>query len=268
MFRNIFKKRVGTPIPISSSEACIPPTKVSEDSKDLRVVVSFSLYGDVERYIYGLYENCKIINKIYPDFWIYVFIGNDFNHDIFDGKLDTFSNVLLFKTEKSGLENRSHRFFAIDFPEVDIMFSRDLDSIVNLRDQYCINKFIESDKRFQIIRDNRNHSTEILAGMWGIKKGLVQTKIRDLFDKFKSENLLEIVGQKHFEIESDQHFLTRFIYPVVKHESLVFDEYFNYPGETPQKIIAPIIYFPESNGYDFVGRPVSNFKETFEIKNN
>lgn len=232
----------------------------------LRTVISFSLYGNVEKYFRGLIENCKRINEVYPNFWIYIFIGNDFNHNILEGKLDKFSNVLVFQTGKSGLENRSHRFFAIDFPEVDTMFSRDLDSIVSLRDQYCINEFIKSDKKFQIIRDHREHSTQILAGMWGIKKGLLQIKIQDLFNNFKTKKLFGITKQIKFETESDQHFLARVIYPIVKHHALVFDEYFNYPNEERQKILTHSIYFPDSNSYDFVGRPVPNWDEKFEIK--
>jgi hypothetical protein len=183
-----------------------------------------------------------------------------------EGKLNNFSNILILQTGKSGLENRSHRFFAIDFPEVGTMFSRDLDSIVNLRDQYCINEFIKSDKKFQIIRDQPVHNTYILAGMWGIKKGLLQTKIRDLFNTFKMQRVFGITKQIKFEVESDQHFLARVIYPLVKHHALVFDEYFKYPNEFPQKIFADIVYFPDSNGYDFVGRPVNNWDEKIEIR--
>ena len=235
-------------------------------NSQLRTVISFSLYGNVENYFRGLIENCKRINEIYPNFWIYLFIGNDFDHHIYDHKLDKFSNILLFQTGKSGPENRSHRFFAIDFPEVGIMFSRDLDSIVNLRDQYCINQFIKSDKKFQIIRDHPHHSTQILAGMWGIKKGLLQTNIRDLFNRFKIQGSFGIIKQIKFENESDQHFLAQIIYPIVKYDALIFDEYFNYPNEQPQKILTDTVYFPESNSYDYVGRPIPNWDEKNEIK--
>ena len=233
-----------------------------------RTVISFSLYGNVEKYFRGLIENCKRINEVYPSFWIYLFIGNDFDHRILDGKLNNFSNIEVFQTNKPGHENRSHRFFAIDFPEVGIMFSRDLDSIVNLRDQYCINEFLKSDKKFQIIRDQPVHNTYILAGMWGIKKGLLQTKVRDLFNNFKTQRLFGITKQIQIGVESDQHFLARFMYPLIKHDALIFDEYFNYPNEKPQKILADTVYFPDTNRFDFVGRPVPDWNEKFEIRKN
>ena len=228
------------------------------DLSNLRIVISFCLYGKVEHYYQGLLENCKQINKVYPDFWIYVYLGNDFNRNIINGKYDTFKNLVFIETGKGGHEVMSHRFFAIDRPEVGIMFSRDLDSFINLRDQYCINQFLKSDKHFQIIRDCESHRTEILGGTWGIKKGLLHKPIESYFNDFK----LQSIG---FGYGTDQTFLQKIIYPLVSKNAIVFDEYFHYPGETPQKIEAPIIYFPNTNGYDYVGRCVM-WGETYEFK--
>ena len=230
---------------------------------NLRKVISFSLYGNVNKYFSGLIENCKIINSIYPDFWIYVYLGNDFDRSIINTTLDEFKNILLIETGVGGHEVMSYRFFSIDRPEVGIAFSRDLDSRINLRDQYCINQFIKSDKKFQIIRDNVMHGTEILGGMWGIKKELLQTTIRSLFDNFKKPHI--IFKKRKFEHGTDQLFLSQALYKKVVNDSIVFDEYFHYNGETPQKIDAPVIYFPETNGFDFVGRP-ANVGEKFEIR--
>ena len=229
----------------------------SDGYKNLRIVISFCLYGNAGPYFLGLIENCKIINQVYPDFWIYVFLGNDFDRSIMDGKLDSFNNLVFIETQKGGHQVMSHRFFAIDQPEVGIAFSRDLDSRINLRDQYCINEFLKSDKYFQIIRDCESHGTEILGGTWGIKKGLLNFKISDKFDEFVKSHVA-----RH---GSDQFFLSKYIYPVISSNVLVFDEYFKYPGENPQKIVAPVIYFPNTKGYDYVGRWAS-WGETFEIK--
>jgi hypothetical protein len=225
--------------------------------ENLRKVVSFSLYGNVQKYIQGLYENGKQINKIYPDFWIYVYLGNDFDKSVLDGKFDDIKNLLFIETGRSGHEVMSYRFFSIDGDEVGISFSRDLDSIINLRDQYCINEFIKSDKKFQIIRDCESHRTEILGGMWGIKKGLLNFKIEDKFNLFKKESNL-------FRYGSDQTFLSKYIYPIVVANAVIFDEYFKFPGETPRKIIAPVVYFPNTRGYDYVGR-CANWGEIYQI---
>lgn len=226
----------------------IPPIRHIKDNiehyKDLRKVFSFSLYGNVQKYFKGLLLNCTQINKIYPDFWIYVYLGNDFDKIIMDNKFDEFKNLVFIETEKSGHEVASYRFFAIDRPEVGIMLSRDLDSQINARDQYCINEFLKSDKKFQIIRDHPAHGTHILAGMWGIKKGLLNFNIEHKFSKFLKEGDI-IFG-------SDQMFLSIYIYPLIKQNAIIFDEYFHYDGESRQKIMAPLTMFP--TGSDYVGR--------------
>lgn len=211
----------------------------------LRTVISFSLYGNVQKYFGGLLENCRQINEIYPTFWIYVYLGNDFDRSIMDGKFDNIKNLLFIETGKSGHEVMSYRFFSIDRPEVGIAFSRDADSRVNARDQYCINEFLKSPKKFQIIRDNPAHGVKILGGMWGIKKGL-QINIQHELNLFRHKVV--------FKHGTDQDFLAECIYPKVKYHALIFDEYFSYPGEIRHTIIN------NSDDKEFIGAPVYVFK--------
>jgi hypothetical protein len=115
-----------------------------------------------------------------------------------------------------------YRFTSIDYPEVSIAFSRDADSIINARDLYCINTFIASNKKFQIIRDNVSHSVHILGGMWGIKRGVLKSNVKDLIYAF-SLGKNSLIGLHGY----DQDFLASAIYPLVKHDSIVFDEFLN-----------------------------------------
>jgi hypothetical protein len=200
-----------------------------------RIVIAYSLYGNANGYLHTLVENCKIINTQFPEFWIYIFIGDDFNHTIMS-ILNTFSNIHIIKTGLVGHKNMAMRFTAIDYPEVGIAFSRDCDSMINRRDQYCIRKFIESDKKFQIIRDNiTSHYAHILGGMWGIKKGLLNFKIIDKINEYYNQNIVPGYGD-------DQTFLRIKIYPFVRDFSQVFDEFFQFPGEYPEKINTGIPY--------------------------
>lgn len=213
-------------------EKYVPAKSIDVNLAGLRTVISFSLYGNVQKYIGGLIENCEQINKIYPDFWIYVYLGNDFDRSIMNSKFDEIKNLLFIETGKPGHEVMSYRFFSIDRPEVGIAFSRDADSRINARDQYCINEFIRSDKKFQIIRDSPSHAIEILGGMWGIKKGL----------QFNIEHLLNIFRQRTntFKHGTDQDFLAEYIYPRVRNHALVFDQFFRYQGEF--KVTIPLPY--------------------------
>lgn len=222
------------------------------DLSKLRIGVSFSLYGNIQKYIGGLVENCKRINEVYPNFWIYVYLGNDFDRSFMDNKFNNIKNIEFIETGKSGHEVMSYRFFTIDRPEVGIAFSRDADSEINERDQYCINRFIESDYMFQIIRDNPAHGLFILGGTWGIKKGLLHDKIENLFNKYKSEKSVHKFG-------NDQDFLGYCIYPFVKDHSISFDKYFQFKGEYIEQIPLPIRVDPSGTQH-FVGSPVYLYK--------
>jgi hypothetical protein len=240
--------------PIQTFEHSTPPaiTPVDIDVSALRIVISYSLYGRAEMYIGGLLKNCEIINETFPEFWIYVFVGNDFDHSILES-LNTFKNIKIIHTGVSGHRNASYRFIVIDYEEVGIAFSRDCDSYVNRRDKYCIRKFLETDKKFQIIRDNLSHSTEIMAGMWGIKKGILSFKILDKINEFYFK-----VGYVNFGI--DQVFLSNKIYPHVRDYSQVFDEFFHFPGEIPEKIETEIRW----NSYNSIGAVSSNLSLALE----
>jgi len=210
---------------------------VSNPNYNTRIVFSYSLYGNADVYIYGLYRNCKVINAIYPSAWIYIYIGNDFDKSILQFITHNVQNVKYIETYVSGHLNMIHRFTSIDYPEVSIAFSRDADSIINERDVYCINTFMNSNKRFQIIRDNVAHDAEILGGMWGIKRGLLRSNIKDLINDF-SLTKHPLAGLRGY----DQTFLKNVIYPIVKDDSIVFDEFFQYHGETPIRINCGVPY--------------------------
>lgn len=214
-----------------------------------RIVISLSIYGDAQKYMRGLHENCKDINRIYPEFWIYVFVGNDFDHSMLN-VLGGIQNLNLIYTGLSGHINMSHRFFSIDYPEVGIAFSRDCDCRIIDRDQYCIDTFIRSSKLFQIIRDNESHNTLILGGMWGIKKGALTNKIADLFEEFKAKKAGE------FGYGDDQIFLSMFIYPRIKKTALIFDGRFHFFKDEEVVRIEVPDEITEYGGLECVGRPL------------
>jgi len=208
------------------------------------IAISFSLYGNVDNYMDGLIDNCRIINSEYPEYFIYVYTGNDFDHSILS-QLNDFKNIKIIQTGQSGHVNRCYRFFTIDDENIDIAFSRDADSRVNKRDMYCINKFIESNISFQIIRDHPYHNVPICAGMWGIKRGCILDKIKVLFDRYTAKDNSE---------SFDQKFLADVIYEKVKHNAIVFDEFVKYPGEYCVPIEVP--HETITGTRDFVGRPI------------
>ena len=187
----------------------------------MKKVFSFSLFGReeiglLEKYWRGLYRNIELIHTHFPEWYIYVWVGDNVPEDIIL-KLSEEKNVKLLPTNQSGLVNMTYRFFSIDEPDVEVMCVRDADSRITERDRACVEDFLASDKLFHIIRDHPNHHHPVMGGMWGIKKGLLQAPLQDLFHHWK-----ETHATCHFW--NDMDFLKEVFYPHSLFYALIHDE--------------------------------------------
>lgn len=171
---------------------------------------SFCLYNSYTPYYYdGLLENIALIQKEFPDWVIYVYIGNDVPPDF--QELLRSRGCRVRPTGVSGAINMVHRFFAIDDRDIDLMMVRDADSRVHWRDAWAIRQFVASGKMLHIIRDNKPHTVPILGGLWGMRKPSVS--IRDL----------HTARPTGFQIHLgyDQNFLANEIYPLYRNSVLI-----------------------------------------------
>lgn len=181
----------------------------------MKKVFSFSLFGSNEKYWHGLYTNIELIHTYFPEWYIYVWVGDN----VSDGVIQTLAakeKVNLRFTHETGLINMSYRFFAIDDPDVELMCVRDADSRVNERDKACIEDFVTSEKRFHIIRDHPNHHHAIMGGMWGIKKGLFNGNFKDIFEDWRKMNTAT-------EFWNDMDFL-KILYSFCVPHAIIHDE--------------------------------------------
>lgn len=176
---------------------------------------SFCLYNPPnERYYNGLLENIELIQKHFPDAYTFVYIGNDVP-DSFVIELRVRKNVVLRFTKETGPRNMIHRFFAIDEPEVDVMFVRDADSRVHWKDRWAIREFLNHPTaKVHIIRDNPEHTTAIMGGLWGMKK-LDGFNIQSLYTKHKESN------PREHGMGLDQDFLIDCVYPRITNVMLI-----------------------------------------------
>jgi hypothetical protein len=78
-------------------------------------------------------------------------------------------------TGKIGPILMMYRFLPIDEPEVELMMVRDADSRIHVRDRWTIHEFIKSQHKAHVIRDHPYHTTPLMGGLWGLKKGLVDS---------------------------------------------------------------------------------------------
>jgi hypothetical protein len=200
---------------------------------------SFSIYGTDLKYIYGLLENIKIIRDKYPEFDIYLYVGeNSFNNELTHIK-ETYSNVHFFNvTNKNSYAIA--RYLPLTFASLDdIIVIRDTDSEINERDLWCINDFksittTDNNICVQVIRDHSWHKSTIMAGlsMFIIKTNEFKQIINDVSSKMFSK----IYENNDYTYGYDEKYLNSDVYQSIKEYILVYSNIIVYKGEKYKNI--------------------------------
>jgi hypothetical protein len=211
-------------------------------------VISFCIYGSADKYCRGLQENLDIIQRDLPDYNVFIYVGDNVDEkwiNIFN----IYPFVKLFYTNRIGHDNMINRFFAIDEPNVEIAFIRDSDSRIHQRDLWCIRDFEKSSTEFVFTttRDHKEHRAFVMGGLWGIKKGALPYKLTEYYSAYNNGN------QKINQVQHDQQFLARVIYPLVYHKSVVYT--FHEHMRMTDKETIRIIEVPITND-DFCGQVI------------
>jgi hypothetical protein len=178
-------------------------------------VFSFCLYGPSNpRYYPGLLENIDLVAQYFPDWKVYIYVAPDVDPDMIE-TLAARPTVVLRETNITGERNMIHRFYAIDEPEVDLMMVRDADSRIHWKDRWAIRDFLRRPHyHAHAIRDSPMHKSEMLGGLWGIRKS-AGLNIRDLYSTYVQDMR---AGPRNGH---DQCFLTDVVYPLVRTGLLV-----------------------------------------------
>jgi hypothetical protein len=181
----------------------------------MKKIISFSLWGNNPIYTIGAIRNAELSPIIYPNWICRFYIGKSTNIEIVE-KLKQFSHVEVVEMEVDGdWTGMFWRFYPASEEDVDVMISRDCDSRLSEREKLAVDEWLTSDKGFHIMRDHPYHNTAILGGMWGSKKEVLP-QMKKLIDEYIKGSFWQV----------DQNFLREKIYPLVKDNSLVHDEFF------------------------------------------
>jgi protein O-GlcNAc transferase len=182
----------------------------------MKKIISFSLWGDNPVYTQGAIRNAELAKEIYSDWVCRYYIGKSTPNNIIES-LRNFDNTEVIEMDNEGdWTGMFWRFYPAGEDDVDVVIVRDCDSRLNNREKEAVNEWLNSDKGFHIMRDHPWHTTAILGGMWGSKKG-VTPNIKQQIENYVKGNFWQV----------DQNFLRDVIYPTVKNNSLVHDEFFD-----------------------------------------
>ena len=210
----------------------------------VKKIIAFSLYGSNPMYTLGAIENAKLALEHYPGWFCRFYIGDDVPSDVVS-ILKSFSHVEVFLMDNKTICKRAYRFMTCSDDSVDIVIVRDTDSRLSLREKLAVDEWELSTANFHIMRDHPAHTVVIMAGMWGCKKNTLDIK-----------TLVEQCPYiSNEEYGTDQKFLAEYVYPLIKTNCLVHDEFYHTKGEINHK-------FPsQRNNWEFVG-------EVFDKNNN
>lgn len=181
----------------------------------MKKIISFSLWGSNPTYTQGAIRNAELAFDIYPGWVCRYYVGKSTPIEVIN-ILKSFQNTEVIEMEVDGdWTGMFWRFYPASDEDVDVVIVRDCDSRVNKREKEAVMEWLDSDKGFHIMRDHPWHTTEILGGMWGSKKGVIKN-MKELIDDYIKGDFWQV----------DQNFLKEKIYPIVKNNSLVHDEFF------------------------------------------
>jgi hypothetical protein len=202
----------------------------------MRNYISYSLFGNDDKYILGAIENAKSIASIYPGWTGIFYCGASITNDAILRLRDNSAEVEQVQEPENSLSTL-WRFRAIFRHDANRVLFRDTDSRLTIREALAVDDWLKTGKDLHIIRDHPNHTEAIMAGMWGAKADKLRLK----------ENLF---SPNHFNMTYgiDQEILRQHVYRDPNLSRLVHDSYF--VRELHSRTLEP-----DSNG-SFIGEAV------------
>ena len=118
-------------------------------------------------------RNVQLARKIFPDWICRFYLGGSVPEYIRESLKGSKNTEVIEMEEEGDWSGMFWRFLPCSEEDVEVMISRDTDSRLSEREKCAIDEWLESDKGFHIMRDHPWHGTEILGGMWGAKRGVL-----------------------------------------------------------------------------------------------
>ncbi len=182
-----------------------------------RNVITYSLWGDKSTYLRGALRNLLLAPDMYPG-WTLRFNVDRSVPDEFIKLIEKLGGEVVMHPHGQSLRKKlCWRFLVANDPKVGFFLSRDVDSVLNMREAESVRAWIASDRWFHVMRDWWTHTDLILAGMWGGVAGVLP----DL------AHMLEHYRCPSAETPNvDQWFLRDKVWPYVRQSCLQHDRCF------------------------------------------
>lgn len=196
-------------------------------------IISYSLFGadkfnddnrfEFKAYLRGFYWNVRMNKLIYPD-WHTNLETDEMTYGIYQGLLDWLVNNhgLIIHVNNKEQERDPlckamlWRMKAVFNDNVTHVLCRDTDAITTYREAKCVQLWLESGLDFHAILDNPAHGG-MMGGMVGFETAQLKAKI----NVPTWRKMLESSTEDFSKRGSDQHFMNKKLYPLIKDQLYV-----------------------------------------------
>jgi len=146
------------------SDVPVPPF---DPARVERNVVSFSLFGDEERFGRGAVVNARAARFLYPGWSCRFYVDDSVPGPVIQALGAEGARVLKVNGMPAQPFGTFWRFLVADDPEVDRYIVRDADAVLNIRECVAVREWLTSDRHFHVMRDHYEQAELIIPGMWG-----------------------------------------------------------------------------------------------------
>lgn len=177
--------------------------------------IAMSLWGALPMYLSGAVRNAELLPSIYPG-WTLVVYADD------SVPIDVKQKLVALGVEirpPECVNKMFWRFFIADDPTVERFLIRDSDSRFNEREAGAVKEWIESGKKFHVLRDHPSHSPVIGGGLFGAVKGAIPSMAALIASDPKSAR----AGDRDDIYNTDQQFLAEHVWPLARNNVLQHD---------------------------------------------
>lgn len=219
---------------------------------------SFCIYGKNKMYYIGLRDNIKQIIRFFGyNAKIFIFAGVSVNLNYLKKMVSSYVDYLtIIKTDFDGVINMIYRYSPAVIAateNIDYLFVRDADSLIEERDLWCIFDFLNFMRRKElgtdsgrfftnnshkivahVVRDHFHHKSKLTGGLTGLTRGGMNA-----IQKILYEEISKFHEGEHNTYGADEIFLNSTLYDVLRNAGTIFvhSSFCEFPGEIRRPIL-------------------------------
>ena len=131
-------------------------------------MISYCYFGSDASNIEGAYANTKFAPQIFPEWIVRIYYDDTFPSKAIERIRSDNVQLVKITTKKPSKPKEIWNMFVASDPCLDWYLIRNIDSRLTAREKAAVDQWIDSGKRFHIMRDHPFHvNHSVPNGMWG-----------------------------------------------------------------------------------------------------